>query len=413
MSARRRLERASEDRRPVVTDDFIYDEPTGSVSNKETDSAGSDTPEEAIRKLKGSSAADAIHSSLSGMEDRYGSSGSRPDDTVSDDAVSSEDSTGTRKTKERKSHPVIRGFILILVTVSLILAAAAYIFNRIYGNDAPAVLGMPENAISTAVTPVQSFFSGLTETVFGYFRTLKLRSNIETAYNELVAENGTSHIKYIETETHNNFMASDLQASNLFVPDRGKRIKVIQCLDGQLITQSLVATPKVENGAIVSDVDNDVLKLVVVNRYKPTRPAVAFIKGFGLKRGALASSVAHDSHNLVAVGVTDKDILHAVNLLIEHKGGVTAYCNTEMVTVPLPVAGLMSNEDGYQVAQAYQNADALAKRMGSKLFAPFMTLAFMALLVIPELKLSDKGLFDVNKFDFTSIYDLYSKSLTC
>ena len=230
---------------------------------------------------------------------------------------------------------------------------------------------------------------------------------------ELVAENGTSHIKYIETETHNNFMASDLQASNLFVPDRGKRIKVIQCLDGQLITQSLVATPKVENGAIVSDVDNDVLKLVVVNRYKPTRPAVAFIKGFGLKRGALASSVAHDSHNLVAVGVTDKDILHAVNLLIEHKGGVTAYCNTEMVTVPLPVAGLMSNEDGYQVAQAYQNADALAKRMGSKLFAPFMTLAFMALLVIPELKLSDKGLFDVNKFDFTSIYDLYSKSLTC
>ena len=155
MSARRRLERASEDRRPVVTDDFIYDEPTGSVSNKETDSAGSDTPEEAIRKLKGSSAADTIQSSLSGMEDRYGSSGSRPDDTVSDDAVSSEGSTGTRKTKERKSHPVIRGFILVLVTVSLILAAAAYIFNRIYGDAAPAVLGMPENAISTAVTPVQ------------------------------------------------------------------------------------------------------------------------------------------------------------------------------------------------------------------------------------------------------------------
>ena len=107
-----------------------------------------------------------------------------------------------------------------------------------------------------------------------------------------------------------------------------------------------------------------ILKIVVLNRYKPSKPAVGFIRGFGLKRGALASSVAHDSHNIVAVGVTDRDILHAVNLLIEHKGGVTAYCSTEMVAVPLPVAGLMSNEDGYEVAQAYQNADALAKRLG-------------------------------------------------
>ena len=144
---------------------------------------------------------------------------------------------------------------------------------------------------------------------------------------------------------------------------------------------------------------------MVVNRYQPTQPAVAFIKGFGLKRGALASSVAHDSHNIVAVGVTDKDILHAVNLLIEHRGGVTAYCSTEMVAVPLPVAGLMSNEDGYEVAQAYQNADALAKRLGSTLYAPFMTLAFMALLVIPELKIGDQGLFDVKKFEVTSVYE--------
>ena len=149
----------------------------------------------------------------------------------------------------------------------------------------------------------------------------------------------------------------------------------------------------------------DILKLVVVNRYQPTQPAVAFIKGFGLKRGALASSVAHDSHNIVSVGVTDKDILHAVNLLIEHRGGVTAYCSTEMVAVPLPVAGLMSNEDGYEVAQAYQNADALAKRLGSTLYAPFMTLAFMALLVIPELKISDRGLFDVKSFGVTSVYE--------
>ena len=222
---------------------------------------------------------------------------------------------------------------------------------------------------------------------------------------ELVAENGVSNIHYKETHTPNKFHADFIYAKDLFVPDTGQKIKVIKCFDGQLITKSFVTTPKVENDNIVSDVENDILKMVVVNRYHPAPTAVAFINGFGLKRGALASSVAHDSHNIVAVGVSDKDILHAVNLLIEHTGGVTAYCNTEMVAVPLPVAGLMSNEDGYEVAQGYQNADALAKRLGSTLYAPFMTLAFMALLVIPELKLSDKGLFDVSRFGITSIYE--------
>ena len=221
----------------------------------------------------------------------------------------------------------------------------------------------------------------------------------------LVADNGESHIKCQENATPNIFERPYLYAQDLFVPDKGKKIKVIECLDGQLITKCFTADPKVVDGGIVSDVENDILKMVVVNRYQPYTPSVAFIKGFGLKRGALASSVAHDSHNIVAVGVTDKDILHAVNLLIEHTGGVTAYCGTEMVAVPLPVAGLMSNEDGYEVAEAYQNADALAKRLGSKLYAPFMTLAFMALLVIPELKLSDQGLFDVRKFGFTSLYE--------
>lgn len=222
---------------------------------------------------------------------------------------------------------------------------------------------------------------------------------------ELVAENGEPKIKVAETAAPNIFERPFLYKQDLFVPDQGKRIKVIECLDGQLITNCFMAEPKVVDGGIVSDVEHDILKMVVVNRYQPYTPAVAFIKGFGLKRGALASSVAHDSHNLVAVGATDSDILHAVNLLIEHTGGVTAYCGTEMVAVPLPVAGLMSNEDGYEVAQAYKNADALAKRLGSTLFAPFMTLAFMALLVIPELKLSDQGLFDVKQFALTSLYD--------
>ena len=220
----------------------------------------------------------------------------------------------------------------------------------------------------------------------------------------LVAENGVSNINYKETETPNKFNAHYIKAEELFVPDEGKQIKVIECLDGQLITKSFTTDPKVEKGGLVSDVERDILKMVVVNRYQPAKPAVCFIKNFGLKRGALASSVAHDSHNIVAVGVTDSDILHAVNLLIEHGGGVTAYCGTEMVAVPLPVAGLMSNEDGYLVAAAYENVDALAKRLGSTLYAPFMTLAFMALLVIPELKISDLGLFDITKFGFTSLY---------
>ena len=221
----------------------------------------------------------------------------------------------------------------------------------------------------------------------------------------LVAENGVSNIHYKETDTPNIFKAEYIKAEDIFVPDKGKKIKVIECFDGLLITKGFTTEPKVVEGGIVSDMERDILKIVVVNRYKPTKPAVAFIKGFGLKRGALASSVAHDSHNIVAVGATDKDILHAVNLLIEHTGGVTAYCGTEMIAVPLPVAGLMSNEDGYEVAQAYQNANTLAKRLGSTLYAPFMTLAFMALLVIPELKLSDEGLFDVSKFAVTSIYE--------
>ena len=221
----------------------------------------------------------------------------------------------------------------------------------------------------------------------------------------LVAEKGVSNIHYKEIATPNIFKANFIKAEDIFVPDKGKKIKVIGCLDGVLITKCIMAEPKVVDGGIVSDVERDILKIVVVNRYKPTKPAVAFIKGFGLRRGALASSVAHDSHNIVAVGASDSDILHAVNLLIEHKGGVTAYCGTEMVAVPLPVAGLMSNEDGYEVAAAYQNVDALAKRLGSTLYAPFMTLAFMALVVIPEIKLSDRGLFDVKKFAITTIYD--------
>ena len=146
------------------------------------------------------------------------------------------------------------------------------------------------------------------------------------------------------------------------------------------------------------------LKIVVVNRYEPAKPAVAFIKNFGFKRGAIASSMAHDSHNIVACGVDDPDILESVNLLVDSKGGVSLVNDTEKMHLPLPVAGLMSNRDAYRVAQQYDAIDKAAKALGSDLRAPYMTLSFMALLVIPELKLSDKGLFDGQKFDFTSLF---------
>ena len=221
----------------------------------------------------------------------------------------------------------------------------------------------------------------------------------------LVAEKGVSKMEHLETKPINNFKAEPIRMNDIALADCGKRIKVISCIDGQLVTDAVVAEPKVENGNIVSDIDRDILKLVVVNRYEKTQPAVSFIKNMGLKQGAIASSVAHDSHNIVAVGATDEDIVKAVNILIENGGGVVAVGNDENAILPLPVAGLMSNGDGYKVAEDYEKADAVAHKLGTMLHAPFMTLAFMSLLVIPELKLSDKGLFDGKKFAFTAVFE--------
>ncbi len=177
-------------------------------------------------------------------------------------------------------------------------------------------------------------------------------------------------------------------------------VPVIEALDGQLITNKLMLEAKVEDGQLVSDTERDILKMVVVNRYNPAPVATAFIKNFNLKKGALASSVAHDSHNIVAVGVDDESLCKAVNLVIAHRGGVSYADENNELIVPLPVAGLMSNEDGYKVAEQYSNIDKMTKDAGSTLGAPFMTLSFMALLVIPHLKLSDKGLFDGDSFSF-------------
>jgi adenine deaminase len=267
---------------------------------------------------------------------------------------------------------------------------------------------------------------------------------------QLVAENGKTLINRPKNNNEtavNNFNCSKKQPEDFNIPASNgtaiTSIQIIEALDGQLITNKLDTAPNIINNSLESDVENDVLKIVVVNRYEDTKIAKAFIKNFGLKRGAIASSVAHDSHNIVAVGVDNESLCKAVNLVIENMGGVScvwpiadpsqteepplaqplpvnqtvtenAFTKSEVWSdskvvasggyewniLPLPVAGLMSSEDGYTVAENYKAIDKAAKKLGSTLSAPFMTLSFMALLVIPHLKLSDLGLFDGDEFKF-------------
>ena len=220
---------------------------------------------------------------------------------------------------------------------------------------------------------------------------------------ELVAENGKSKIETTQSELLNNFDCVEKNISDFgfAISAFGETVYAIEALDGQLITNKIICNPIVKDGFYESDVANYFLKIVVVNRYKNAPVAKAFIKNFGLQHGAIASSVAHDSHNIVAVGVDDESLMKAVNLVIKERGGVSAVSNQKEMVLGLPVAGLMSNDDGYKVAAAYTAIDKMVKEeMGSTLTAPFMTLSFMALLVIPHLKLSDLGLFDGDGFKF-------------
>jgi adenine deaminase len=226
---------------------------------------------------------------------------------------------------------------------------------------------------------------------------------------KIVAEHGISKIENLPSEIVNNFdcekkKVEDFACINPSNEDT-RKIKVIEVLDGQLITLKSENYSNLSNGFVVSDVERDILKIVVINRYQNAPPAVAFIKNFGLKHGAIASSVAHDSHNIIAVGVDDNSICEAVNMIIEARGGVSAINGKEQKSIlKLPIAGIMSDKDGYEVAKEYSAIDHFAKQLGCTLASPFMSLSFMALLVIPNLKLSDLGLFDVEKFSFTSIF---------
>ncbi|WP_417858676.1 adenine deaminase [Xanthomarina gelatinilytica] len=245
------------------------------------------------------------------------------------------------------------------------------------------------------------------------FKTLQTYIN-----GELVFDEDISKIDSVPFEIPNNFQTDKKDVSDfryessatLRLRSGQAKIRVIEALEGQLVTNEIIVESLLQDGNLVSNVEKDILKMTVVNRYQNQKPAIAFIKNFGLKKGAIASSVGHDSHNIIAVGVSDEAICRAVNLLIETKGGICAVSDSENLSVDkaekvvaLPVAGIMSDQDAKTIGKQYAELDKMAKQLGSTLHAPYMTLSFMALLVIPSLKLSDKGLFDGNMFQFTNI----------
>ncbi|KRP30444.1 MAG: adenosine deaminase [Cryomorphaceae bacterium BACL22 MAG-120619-bin32] len=220
---------------------------------------------------------------------------------------------------------------------------------------------------------------------------------------QLIAKNGISFIESVAIEIVNNFNVDFKKVSDFKFCSDSEKIRVIEALDGELVTNEIESDSLIVDGNLVSNTNTDILKMTVVNRYQNSIPSIAFIKNFGLKEGAIASSVGHDSHNIISVGVSDEAICRAVNLIIQHKGGVCAVNSSEKKILPLPIAGIMTEKSAQETGKSYAEIDKMAKEMGSTLKAPFMTLSFMALLVIPSLKLSDKGLFDGTSFQFTSL----------
>jgi adenine deaminase len=224
---------------------------------------------------------------------------------------------------------------------------------------------------------------------------------------ERVAERGTSLIPSLSSDIVNNFDCEPITTAQIELQthDTYDKMRVIEVIDGQLVTNQKIVRPTIIDNKVVPNLSKDILKIVVVNRYKTAPPVVGFIHNFGLKTGAIASSVGHDSHNIVAVGVDDASICAAVNLIIKAKGGIAGVSNDKSHILPLPIAGLMNADDGYKVAKAYTEIDTFSKSiLGSTLTSPFMSLSFMALLVIPSLKLSDLGLFEGERFEFVELF---------
>ncbi len=236
------------------------------------------------------------------------------------------------------------------------------------------------------------------------------KMNILKTYikGKLVAENGKTTIPKIESQLINNFQIDKKNIADFIVPAKGRTINVIGVDQGLIATNRLVEIAKVIDGKAVSNIKEDILKIAVINRYKNAKPALGFINGFGLSSGAIASSIAHDSHNIVVVGTDDESMLKATNKLIENKGGICVVNGDDIQILPLPIAGIMSNLSFDEIAKKYEELDAKTKDLGSRLIAPLMTLSFMTLLVIPELKLSDQGLFSGANFQLIDLFNLDS-----
>ncbi|WP_375234914.1 adenine deaminase [Winogradskyella sp.] len=230
------------------------------------------------------------------------------------------------------------------------------------------------------------------------FKTLQTYIN-----GALVFDKGESKIVSIDFEILNNFNTDKKLVSDFRYESNQSKIRVIECLDGELVTNEIIKDATTDNGNLISNTETDILKMTIVNRYENSKSSIAFIKNIGLKEGAIATSIGHDSHNIIAVGVSDEAICKAVNLLIDNKGGICAVSDDSEKVVPLPIAGIMSDQNAETIGKAYSELDEMAKDLGSKLHAPYMSLSFMALLVIPSLKLGDKGLFDGDTFKFTSL----------
>ncbi|NLL28537.1 MAG: adenine deaminase [Bacteroidales bacterium] len=232
------------------------------------------------------------------------------------------------------------------------------------------------------------------------------KMNVEQVYinGNLVFDEGKTLFESSPFVPINNFSRNKVSIEDIALNASSENIKVMVAKDGELLTDQILAKAKIENGKAVSDIENDILKIVVFSRYDNTKPGIGFIKGIGIKNGALACSVAHDSHNIIAVGTSDEHLVKAINKIVEGKGGLCAIDDASCEYLPLPLAGLMSDRKAQEVAAFYSVVNQKAKEMGTMLRAPFMTLAFMPLLVIPKLKISDKGLFDASKFEFTSVF---------
>lgn len=230
---------------------------------------------------------------------------------------------------------------------------------------------------------------------------------IDNVINSIsVVDNRTVNIPYKNIELINNFNTRQISIEELLVPMQvGKKLRVMDVKDGSLVSNSLLINPKVENNNVVSDTDNDILKIVLHNRYTNIPLQIAFIKGFGLKKGAFASSIGHDSHNILAVGTNDVDIQKAINSVVEAKGGMSVINESDKALLELPIAGLMSNKDIYTIDNAYKELLNKVENLGCSIKSPFMTLAFMSLIVIPNLKLGAEGLFDYSSFTFVDLFE--------